>query len=490
MSHQLVGPYVLLPRLLAAIGAGSLLAGPGCGAKSNDRSDAVINGVSGQQSEGQMTRPGSAHTSDATMHPTSLGSSTSSATTNYIETVSPETVVVNPTSSQQAPSETTSSIPTNVTVETVLTDAGAIDGGSSTNGPTCDYGDVQEFCLDRSQMETQARFGVGDLQPTEPLRSEAEIAAGFDENGCLRHEWIASGCCNKAIAAGKPQENGTCCYAACEGACCGRPFIVNGLATVASVVERKDWLLHELPWSEAAELQGVTLSPDHAMALAGAWLSDAQMEHASVASFSQFSFDLMQLGAPPELLRDCHRACLDEIEHARIGFSVASQLAGITYGPGSLRMGAVEPRSLAEVLTAVIHEGCIGETLAAGIVAEQARVCSDPTLAAHLNTIAEDELRHSELAWRFVAWALGHFGVTARVVVEATFARALTQLPAAPVDLGLPLDVLHHGGRLTQAEWVNASQRVFDEVLTPAVAALLGGTTITRAQQRTALAVS
>lgn len=477
MSHHPFGPSVLLPRLLVAIGAGGVLAGSGCGAKSDERSSEAINEVGG----GQQTKDPTTGIAGSATHTTSGTHATSSPTTNYIESSSPATDV-DPTLDQESTNETTSTSPTDGP-------ATAADAGSTINGPQCEYGQLMEFCVAREQMENAARWGMGNPQPSEPLRSEDEIAAGFDENGCMKQEWIASGCCNPALTAGEPQQDGTCCYKACEGVCCGRPFVVNGLATVATVVERKDWLLQQSPTGPAAT-DVVSLSPEQGTALAEAWLADAQMEHASVASFSHFSFDLLQLGAPPELLRACHQACLDEIEHARIGFSVASLLGGKNYGPGPLVMGAIQPHTLTEALTAVIFEGCVGETLAAGIVAEQARVCTNPTLAAQLKNIAEDELRHSELAWRFVAWALGHFGAQARVAVEVAFARALTQLPAAPADLGLPLAVLHHGGRLTQAEWVHGSRRVFDEVLTPAVEVLLRDRPANGANQPTAIAVS
>jgi hypothetical protein len=49
------------------------------------------------------------------------------------------------------------------------------------------------------------------------------------------------------------------------------------------------------------------------------------------------------------------------------------------------------------VVATTIHEGCVGETLAALEVAQSAQQVTDEALRAVLETIAEDEARHSEL---------------------------------------------------------------------------------------------
>lgn len=44
--------------------------------------------------------------------------------------------------------------------------------------------------------------------------------------------------------------------------------------------------------------------------------------------------------------------------------------------------------------------------------------CRDDTLREGLALIATDERRHSELAWRFVQWALGEHPVALRPALE------------------------------------------------------------------------
>jgi hypothetical protein len=62
----------------------------------------------------------------------------------------------------------------------------------------------------------------------------------------------------------------------------------------------------------------------------------ALLEHASVASFARFSLQLMAAGAPASLVEAAHRAALDEIEHARLTFRLASRYEGRALGPGPL----------------------------------------------------------------------------------------------------------------------------------------------------------
>ena len=70
------------------------------------------------------------------------------------------------------------------------------------------------------------------------------------------------------------------------------------------------------------------------MRLAAAWLEIAQLEHASIAAFASLSLRLLAAGAPAELVTASHRAALDEVEHARIAFELASVYGGRRVGPG------------------------------------------------------------------------------------------------------------------------------------------------------------
>ena len=53
-------------------------------------------------------------------------------------------------------------------------------------------------------------------------------------------------------------------------------------------------------------------------ALAARWRDNGLAEHASVASFSRHSLQLMALAAPADLVEATHRAAIDEISHAKV----------------------------------------------------------------------------------------------------------------------------------------------------------------------------
>ena len=140
----------------------------------------------------------------------------------------------------------------------------------------------------------------------------------------------------------------------------GRPISVDGAHRKAKPIPKSDWA-HSV--SDAFQ----QLSPSQREQLAASWTQAGLMEHASIASFARFSLQLLELGAPPNLISGATRAQADEVAHARDCFSVASVLRGSPVGPGPLNLrGALgSPCSVAQVLLETIQEGCINEPLAA-----------------------------------------------------------------------------------------------------------------------------
>jgi hypothetical protein len=162
--------------------------------------------------------------------------------------------------------------------------------------------------------------------------------------------------------------------------------------------------------------------------LATIWLADAMAEHASIATFARLTLQLLSLGAPPDLLAASQRAVRDEIEHAELCFDLASRYAGRLLGPSRLPIqGAVAELTLAELAVAAVHEGCVGETMAAVFAGERLERADDPRVRAALGKIVQDETRHAELAWRTVAWAIDQGGDDVRRAVRAAFDQALSR---------------------------------------------------------------
>jgi hypothetical protein len=270
--------------------------------------------------------------------------------------------------------------------------------------------------------------------------------------------------------------DGDCCYAiSCY--CCGRPMTVDGQARRAAATRRGDW-------AEAITASGEgdreALSEDLRLALRDAWLDDALLEHASVASFARFTLQLMALGAPSWLVEASQQASLDEVRHARDCFALASRYADAPLGPTQLPLhGALVETSLADAVAATIIEGCIGETIASAMAAEQLHHACDPQARATLERIVEDEARHAELAWTFVRWAMETGGATIANVVRETFDAQRAHVEATLAKGAPPSTIAtddearwHHHGRLLPRESSAVTRAALDEVILPCAEAL------------------
>lgn len=142
-----------------------------------------------------------------------------------------------------------------------------------------------------------------------------------------------------------------------------------------------------------------------------AWLRHGQDEHASVASFSRLSMDLLRFGAPPSLLLATHAAAADEVRHAQLAFGLAARLGAgkaATVEVGSFPVEAVElSASLSKLAGLAVDEGCFGEGAAtARLEFALAALAPDSPARALVETLLDDEARHSALAWRTVRWAV------------------------------------------------------------------------------------
>lgn len=205
----------------------------------------------------------------------------------------------------------------------------------------------------------------------------------------------------------------------------GRPFFVDGEQRLALPMRRADWLAAQsepwqgegearrarteeaqLDWASIAQSAGA-LSPALRALVSQHFAHAGRMEHASIAAFARFALELLALGAPVELVELTNAAQVDETRHARLCFRLAEVYGGAPIGPGPLDLsGSLLGSALEGIVAGALVEGCIGETLAALEARESARRATCPALARLLTSIAEDEERHAELAYRFVRWAL------------------------------------------------------------------------------------
>lgn len=332
---------------------------------------------------------------------------------------------------------------------------------------TCEWGEPEEACYTQAELESlfHSRGWGGESQDAGP--------PPWDPSGCLPREHVQDSCCNPAVT-GPTKSGDRCCYVHCTGGCCGRPFVVEGGARVAGIVERDDWLFTSGGPAHRAAVED--LPAETRLRLGEAWANDAAMEHASVAAFARFTLELLLVGAPPQILLEAQDATRDEIEHARACFTMASRYLGRPLGPDALdTTGASGARPLAEIAAAAMQEGCIGETLSAALAEERARGAAHPYTRSLLERIAEDEARHAELAWTFVAWAIATGGETVRAAVaraiDESFARPPNAFDAAlaPVDA----EVARAHGLLDASTARETVARALRQIVAPCAAASL-----------------
>jgi hypothetical protein len=204
----------------------------------------------------------------------------------------------------------------------------------------------------------------------------------------------------------------------------GRPLRVNGAPMVATFREGTE----RDPDSGCVK----HLSEEVAEYMGARWLADAKLEHSAVYAFVALARKLAALGAPPDLVFRALEAASDERRHTSACLAMATRYTGRTWTPPEKmdghHIGLVD---IAELVGETWIDGCIGESLAANMARARARACIPQRGRAILDTIARDELAHSELAFDVLGFLLGLGGEPGELA-RAEFARLLrhTHAPA------------------------------------------------------------
>ena len=195
-----------------------------------------------------------------------------------------------------------------------------------------------------------------------------------------------------------------------------------------------------------------SLPSDDREALAAAlWIRNADAEWVSVAAFSKLSFELLELGAPPELVKECHTAALDEVAHTQLCFDVAAGLhpsaVGAAVAPipalSGLRTGRTR---LLDVAVESLVQGAFLERVSAEMARALAERCSRAPIQAALNRIYDEELRHADHAFRILQWCLSQAPDLLAPVLHRALAESAAQAPdtsgvaadGSLEDLGIP----------------------------------------------------
>ena len=240
----------------------------------------------------------------------------------------------------------------------------------------------------------------------------------------------------------------TCCYETRarstvkgQGCVVGRPLMFEGEAQLAQLTPGRDWS-HNQPSARTR-----TLTLKERKVVGQYWLRTARLEHASVASFQQFSLDLLRFGAPPELLKRANKAALDEIEHAQAAFALAESYLTFPLQPSSWEIKSETCRTWADFAESIAREAAINETLAVIMASVQLRNATDPAVRHLLIRIINEEAEHAELAWDTLRWCLRQGGPEVRERLKSIFSE-----PYTPSASEFPLEPLYGHGLPSEAQ--------------------------------------
>jgi len=213
-------------------------------------------------------------------------------------------------------------------------------------------------------------------------------------------------------------------------------------------------------WVGISRHTSPALTSEERAAIAKEWSNNGLAEHASVASFSRFSLQLMAAAAPSELVSGAHSAAIDEVDHAKLCFGIASAIGGHPVAPGAFPVKTVEIDSkLSKILESVISEVCIEETLSAIRAAQRLNMVEHPAVKAALTKIAKDEAKHAALGWKTARWILDK-NPSLRPEAEDAFAKGLT-FHESELEPASDNEILAAHGVLdeaTKVEWDNTNK--------------------------------
>ncbi|HTV22324.1 MAG TPA: hypothetical protein VMG12_26735 [Polyangiaceae bacterium] len=249
----------------------------------------------------------------------------------------------------------------------------------------------------------------------------------------------------------------------------------------APLASRDDWRSSSVD-DLSAHLGSSRNPPEHLLpVLARAWTNAALAAHAAVAAYARFALQLMNLGAPPQLLHGCSQAMQDEVAHAQACFSLARRYAGHDVGPGPLPAAELAPDGdLTSVVLEVVQRGCIREAVGALCAREALEHCQDAATREVLVRHQAAKAQQAQLAWRFVAWALRAAGRELPDHVRVAFLTALSPEPS-PGLLGERERTLLRYGVLSEPQRTALMQRILREVVLPCMEALLARSDAPRA---------
>jgi hypothetical protein len=163
-------------------------------------------------------------------------------------------------------------------------------------------------------------------------------------------------------------------------------------------------------------------------AAAEGWRESAAVARGTIAALSRANLELFALGAPLDVVKRTHLACVDAADHSRLCLDVATALDGnsaLLHACDAVDAPPARGAHLQRILDKAIADEAIPATLAAAEAEVAAGRATHLAARAALERIVDVEARRAALAWDVVAWARGQGAVVDRGAVERACAAAL-----------------------------------------------------------------
>jgi len=171
-------------------------------------------------------------------------------------------------------------------------------------------------------------------------------------------------------------------------------------------LSRRSRKVGELP---ATDERIESLDPERRAAIAQTWHRRAHEELKVATAFSVLCRELLETGAPADIVAMASRAVHDEVRHGEVCRSLASRYHGVELPwPPAV---PIEPQPVREDLalrTALHVTGmcCVNEAVASTYLETSYAAATGPSARAALRELLIDEVEHARLGWIYVGRAV------------------------------------------------------------------------------------
>lgn len=138
------------------------------------------------------------------------------------------------------------------------------------------------------------------------------------------------------------------------------------------------------------------------------WRSQVKAEYGSAAISAEFSQWLLQVGASPDLVKQCLDIAKDEVDHALLCHQVllaAGDTDPVSFADSTLHMLSHHDDLRKNVLDGLLNVYCLGETVAVPLFSAMTKATTQEVAVQTYQRIMQDEPRHSGFGWLGLAWA-------------------------------------------------------------------------------------